>query len=111
VVVAADSLHSPQLLYASGIRPKALGHYLNEHPQLSVLAEFVGVPPGDGGEEFRGGGILGDRTVVSRMTSGVMWIPYNGEKFPFHVQISQVEPGSLLPEDAEIGKTHAIVSV
>lgn len=112
VVVAADSLHSPQLLFASGIRPKALGHYLNEHPQLTVLAEFEGVPPGDTSEEFKGGGgVLGDRTVVSRMTSGVMWIPYNGEKFPFHVQMSQVEPASLLPEDAEIGKKHAIVSV
>jgi choline dehydrogenase-like flavoprotein len=112
VVVAADSLHTPQLLFASGIRPKALGHYLNEHPQLTVLAEFVGVPPGNTPEEFKGGGgVLGDRTVVSRMTSGVMWIPYNGEKFPFHVQMSQVEPQSLLPEDAEIGKAHAIVSV
>lgn len=111
IVAAADSLHTPQLLFASGIRPKALGHYLNEHPQLTVLAEFIGVPPGDSGGEFRGGGILGDRTVVSRMTSGVMWIPYNGEKFPFHVQISQVEPTSLLPDDAKIGEKHAIVSV
>jgi choline dehydrogenase-like flavoprotein len=31
VVVAADAFRSPQLLWASGIRPKALGHYLNEH--------------------------------------------------------------------------------
>ena len=112
VVVAADSLHSPQLLFASGIRPAALGHYLNEHPQLTVLAEFQGVPPGAPSEEFRGGGgVLGDRTVVSRMTSGVMWIPYMGESFPFHVQISQVEPASLLPEDAAIGEKSAILSV
>lgn len=32
VVVAADSFRSPQLLWASGIRPTALGHYLTEHP-------------------------------------------------------------------------------
>lgn len=32
VVVAADAFRSPQLLWASGIRPKALGHYLTEHP-------------------------------------------------------------------------------
>lgn len=31
VVVAADSFRSPQLLWASGIRPAALGHYLTEH--------------------------------------------------------------------------------
>ncbi len=32
VVVAADAFRSPQLLWASGIRPRALGHYLTEHP-------------------------------------------------------------------------------
>ncbi|GAA1943060.1 GMC oxidoreductase [Microbacterium deminutum] len=32
VVVAADAFRSPQLLWASGIRPQALGHYLTEHP-------------------------------------------------------------------------------
>lgn len=32
VVIAADAFRSPQLLWASGVRPKALGHYLTEHP-------------------------------------------------------------------------------
>ncbi len=32
VVVAADAMRTPQLLWASGVRPKALGHYLTEHP-------------------------------------------------------------------------------
>ncbi|WP_426322293.1 GMC oxidoreductase [Microbacterium sp. E-13] len=31
VVVAADAFRSPQLLWASGIRPRALGRYLTEH--------------------------------------------------------------------------------
>ena len=31
VVVAADAFRSPQLLWASGIRPQALGRYLTEH--------------------------------------------------------------------------------
>jgi len=31
VVVCADGLRTPQVLFASGIQPPALGHYLNEH--------------------------------------------------------------------------------
>ncbi|WP_194909677.1 GMC oxidoreductase [Catenulispora rubra] len=31
VVVAADALRTPQLLFASQIRPRALGRYLNDH--------------------------------------------------------------------------------
>ncbi|KQV19966.1 hypothetical protein ASC97_28845 [Rhizobium sp. Root1203] len=40
VIVAADSLHSPQLLYASGIRPDALGRYINDHYQVTKLIEM-----------------------------------------------------------------------
>ncbi|BDZ44116.1 GMC family oxidoreductase N-terminal domain-containing protein [Naasia aerilata] len=39
VVAAADALRTPQLLWASGIRPPALGHYLSDHPGVfSVVA-------------------------------------------------------------------------
>ena len=38
VVVCADGLRTPQVLFASGIRPPALGHHLNEHFQM---ASFV----------------------------------------------------------------------
>jgi choline dehydrogenase-like flavoprotein len=53
VVVCADGLRTPQVLFASGIRPRALGHYLNEHFQmisfLMLDDEFdpAGYPLGD----------------------------------------------------------------
>jgi hypothetical protein len=34
-IVCADTLRTPQLLHASGIRPEALGRYLNEHTFLT----------------------------------------------------------------------------
>lgn len=34
VVVCADGLRTAQVLFASGVRPPALGHYLNEHFQM-----------------------------------------------------------------------------
>jgi choline dehydrogenase-like flavoprotein len=36
VIVCADGLRTPQVLYASGIRPPALGHYLNEHIEMAT---------------------------------------------------------------------------
>jgi choline dehydrogenase-like flavoprotein len=111
VVVAADSLHTPQLLFASGIRPAALGRHLNEHPQLTVLAEFEGVPPGEDAGLAFAGGVLGDRTVTARMGTGVTWVPFLGDDFPYHVQISQVEPSSLLPEDQVVARQHAVLTV
>jgi choline dehydrogenase-like flavoprotein len=41
VVVCADGLRTPQLLFASDIRPPALGHYLNEHYQMVTLMTLI----------------------------------------------------------------------
>lgn len=38
VVVCADGLRTPQVLFASGIRPPALGRHLNEHFQVTSFA-------------------------------------------------------------------------
>ncbi|KRA98188.1 hypothetical protein ASD83_14195 [Devosia sp. Root685] len=64
VVVACDSLHSPQLLHASGIRPKALGRHLNDHFIISQMVEM------QDGEPMR----------------SMSWIPATNE-FPFSVTL------------------------
>ncbi|SFZ85932.1 Choline dehydrogenase [Devosia enhydra] len=88
VVVAADSLHGPQLLHASGIRPPALGRNLNEHFQVSLLAEL-------------------DTAATPK---GMMWIPCLGDAFPFSVTIGGANPGHM-PFDRPQDHALAFISV
>ncbi len=79
VVIAADSLRTPQLLFASGVRPAALGRRLNEHPYIAAILD-VGEPAGE----------TGDPEIEALMSSsGVTWIPFNGDRFPMQVQMQQ----------------------
>jgi choline dehydrogenase-like flavoprotein len=74
VIAAADALRTPQLLWASGIRPSALGHYLNDQPQL------VATVPGRG----RDNGI-----------PGCFWVPFDDHGHPHHGQVMQLHSTSL----------------
>ncbi|MEU2436628.1 GMC oxidoreductase [Streptomyces rubradiris] len=86
VVVAGDPLRTPQLLFASGLRLPALGRYLNEHGQVSVIA----VADGHTG--------AGDADAVP---SGITWIPHLGERYPFHGMLARIDPATLAwPDDA-----------
>ena len=69
VIVACDALHSPQLLHASGIRPEALGRYINDHYIISQISEMTADVP----------------------MQAMSWIPAT-ETFPFSVTIA---PASL----------------
>lgn len=79
-IVAADPIRTPQLLFASGIRPEALGRHLNEHAFLTgqVIADLgrLGVEldeiPDPGPEEW---------------VAGSYWLPHSGPEQPFHGQI------------------------
>ena len=77
VVVAADAIRTPQLLWASGIRPAALGRYLTEHPLVfGVVAVREGVlPPLDAAA----GPVDPIRAVVS--------VGYDEERHPYHAQL------------------------
>ena len=91
VVVAADALRTPQLLWASGIRPDALGRYLNDQAQIVFAVRIRDlVPTGDGD----GPGATG----LSEY-SGVTWVPFTDD-MPFHGQVMQLDASPVkLAED------------
>jgi choline dehydrogenase-like flavoprotein len=90
VFVAADSLRTPQLLFKSGIRPRALGHYLNDHGQILGLAELPEDVKAENDDFVKYGSLTN--------YSGVSWIPYHRERFPVHAQIMQMD-ASPVPLD------------
>lgn len=97
VFVAADSFRTPQLLHASGIRPAALGRYLNDHLQVMALARLDDrlVPESARARMSRTEGTL-------EAFSGVNWIPYDRERFPYHGQIMQMDASPVpIPEVTE----------
>jgi choline dehydrogenase-like flavoprotein len=81
VIIACDALHSPQLLHASGIRPAALGRYLNDHFIISQMAEMQNDVP---------------MTAMS-------WIPPTNE-FPFTVTIHPTNLTSMTRPDGFTGQ-------
>jgi len=100
VVLAADAFRTPRLLWASGLRPDALGRYLTEHPQImaaSVLDEKY-VPadaPVDANLPVTAASAPGGGAIVP--VSGVSWVPYAADR-PFHGQVMQMD-ASPVPLD------------
>ncbi|HWI30571.1 MAG TPA: GMC oxidoreductase [Microbacterium sp.] len=103
VVAACDGLRTPQLLWASGVRPTALGRYLNDHIQLmgaaaldqALVAQVAGDP--EAGNLVDGRAIPGDTLI------GVYWIPYCDDH-PYHSQVmhldlSPVQMGARMTAD------------
>lgn len=105
VVVAGDALRTPQVLFASGIRPDALGRWLNDQSQVvfasrirdaeSVAQGAAGGAAGQSDEHDVVGGALSEQ-------SGVSWVPFTDEQ-PFHGQIMQLDASPVpLAEDDPI---------
>lgn len=87
VVVAAGAFHTPQLLWASGIKPQALGRHLNIHHQATAT---VWLGPAAGGDFS-----ADDRDDIV----GALWIPFDGASHPFHGQAFMLRSG---------GQDHAV---
>jgi choline dehydrogenase-like flavoprotein len=95
VVVAADALRTPQLLFASGIKPRALGHHLNEHAMLAMMVELTGTDL-EPTRSTKGGYALSNGPFASA-GDGITWIPFTGNDFPCSVQILHINRETLPP--------------
>jgi choline dehydrogenase-like flavoprotein len=88
VVVCADSLRTPQLLWASGIRPPALGHHLNDHLQIHAVALLDGAYVLPEPEPEPAAGV--EITALDRVrppTMGSVLVPYVDEVRPMQGQL------------------------
>jgi choline dehydrogenase-like flavoprotein len=98
VVVCADAIRTPQLLFASGIRPEALGRYLNEHIFLTgqVIADSERL-----GFELE---TLSPPTDLE-WASDCLWVPHSDETQPYqvHIMTKVLVDGELAPTDYAVG--------
>jgi choline dehydrogenase-like flavoprotein len=95
--VAADALRTPQLLWASGIRPPALGRYLNDHTQV---VSAVRLDPG----LVRHDGPADPRRSADDAIVGVFWVPFSEPHHPFHGQVMHLDMSPIGIVDAEAGE-------
>jgi choline dehydrogenase-like flavoprotein len=97
VFVACDALRTPQLLWVSGIRPPALGRYLNDHTQVicGVKLDSALIQAQSGAGSARRSD--GDALV------GVFWVPYSASRHPFHGQVMHLDmsPIEIVDQPAE----------
>ncbi|MFI6517594.1 GMC oxidoreductase [Spirillospora sp. NPDC050679] len=94
VVVAGDSLRTPQLLWASGVRPRALGRHLNDQPQTVFAVRLRDVAPaGAARTDPR------EKTEIVPQ-SGVSWVPFTDDE-PFHGQVMQLDASPVPLADAD----------
>jgi pyranose oxidase len=88
VIVAADPLRTPQLLWASNIRPKALGHYLNEHPFVFTFVELDKDLVKNHSQNPKS---KIENPKSNDPTVGVFWVPFDVPNHPFHGQIMHMD--------------------
>ncbi|MFY9927990.1 MAG: GMC oxidoreductase [Streptosporangiaceae bacterium] len=99
-IVAADAIHTPQLLWASGIRPGPLGRYLTEHPlTMAVVAVRDDLVPGYSAAV----------TPAADPVSSVICVPFADPGHPYHAQALHLDTcpphvtGGRVPEPSPAG--------
>ncbi len=114
VVVAADAFRSPQLLWASGIRPRALGRYLTEHHVVICTVALDGE---------RMGALVSDEDLAVELArraqhaadpvAAVNRIPFSEPDHPFSLQVMYAEnpPFALDPAHPHAGNRWGYVNM
>jgi len=108
VVVAADAFRSPQLLWASGVRPAALGHYLTEHPVvISTVALDADKMKQFATEEDLDAELARRAQNSADPVAAVNRIPFSEPEHPYSVQVMYsestpfpMEPGTPYADNA-----------
>lgn len=96
VVVAANAFQTPQLLWASGIRPDALGRYLTEHVLVySVVALSDEVVA-------RAGIDTPVRELVKDPTASTFGIPYTAGVHPYRTQVMHMADAPFPVDEAAV---------
>ena len=104
VVIAADALRTPQLLWSSGVRPKALGHYLTEHPvcfsSIALNAEKLKKFASE--EDYEAERELA-KLSPGDPVSGVTRVPFVEPQHPYSAQIMYVtKPPFPIADDSPL---------
>ncbi|ARJ04309.1 pyranose oxidase [Cnuibacter physcomitrellae] len=114
VVVAADAFRSPQLLWASGIRPTALGHYLTEHPVvISTVALDEERMRRHATEDDLAAELARRATNPADPVAAVNRIPFSEPDHPYSVQVMYAEapPFQLDPSHPAAGNRWGYVNM
>ncbi|WP_432543757.1 GMC oxidoreductase [Kineococcus sp. SYSU DK002] len=114
VVVAADAFRTPQLLWASGIRPPALGRYLTEHPVVISTVALDGERMSRFATEAELDAELARRSQnAADPVAAVNRIPYSEPDHPFSLQVmyAEVPPFQLDPSNPHAGNRWGYVNM
>ncbi|HWI30743.1 MAG TPA: GMC oxidoreductase [Microbacterium sp.] len=105
IVVAADAIRTPQLLFASGIRPPALGRYLTEHPIILSMIAIRDDLLDDAADTDHSDRAVFSTALGDAVTAAVR-IPYIEETFPTSSQIMHMTACPFpIPEDNPLAKS------
>lgn len=114
VVVAADAFRSPQLLWASGIRPAPLGRYLTEHHVVISTVALDGERMSDLVSDEQLAAELSRRAKNSTdPVAAVNRIPFSEPEHPYSAQIMYAEtpPFPLEPGHPAAGNRWGYVNM